>query len=53
MEAKKEMLERKLRDAKERLAKIEVDYEKFLKVQKDREHLKKRIDKITKLLSEE
>ena len=52
MEERKEMLERKLKDAKEELVKAEENYGKLLKAQKTRDYLKVRVGKITKLLSE-
>ena len=51
MADKKEKLERKLKEAKENLARAEETYKKFSKAQKDRDHFKARIEKITKLLS--
>ena len=49
---RKEKLERKLQKAKEGFAKAEEDYKKFVKAQEDYEYFKKRVEKLTKLLSE-
>lgn len=52
METRREMLDRKLSVAKEKLARIEIDYERFQKVQEDRDYLMARIKKLARLLSE-
>jgi len=49
---KKEKFEKKLAKAKEGLAKAEEEHKKLLKVRKDRDYFKARVEKITKLLSE-
>ena len=51
MEKKREKLERKLKDAREKLAKSEVNQKELLKAQQKYEHYKKRVEKLTKLLS--
>ena len=52
METTREKLERKLRKANGELAKAEEEYKKFVKVKKDKDYYKARVEKLTKLLAE-
>ena len=52
METTKEKLERKLKDALMKLAEAEAKYEKLLEAQRERDHYKNRVDRLTKMLSE-
>jgi len=52
METKKGKLERKLREAKEKLVKAEIDYKELLKVQQRHDRYRVRVEKLTKMLSE-
>jgi len=52
METTKEKLERKLREAEEKLAAVDEDYEKLLRIKKERERRKRRLENLIKMLSE-
>ena len=52
MKIKREKIERKLKEAREKLAEAEEKYEQLAKVTRERDHYKSRVDKLTRMLSQ-